>query len=70
MNRFVSGYWQSIRRGFQKLWSAALGTRSSFSGTMVHDPASSKPHDLDDPFFDRKVQERVGAAIANAVQKK
>ena len=37
---------------------------------MVHDPKSSGPHDLDDPFFDNKVQERIGDAIANAAQKK
>ena len=31
---------------------------------------SSKPHDLDDPFFDRRVQDRVGRTIADAVAKK
>jgi len=37
---------------------------------MIHDPESSKPHDLDDPFFDRKVRERVGAVIAKAALKR
>jgi len=54
---------------FKKLWSAIIGPPSSRPGVIVHDPASSKPHDLDDPFFERKVQEQVGQAIANAAQK-
>jgi hypothetical protein len=37
---------------------------------IVHDPDSSKPHDLDAPLFDRKVQERVGAAIADAATRR
>jgi hypothetical protein len=50
--------------------------RKMFSGkkaaekVVVHDPASQQPHDLDDPFFDRDVQARIGKAIAKAVQKK
>jgi len=43
---------------------------SSRLDVIVYDPALSKPHDLDDPFFDSKVQERVGTAIANATRKK
>ena len=54
----------------QKLWFVIVGQAPSQHGVIVHDPDSSKPHDLDDPFFDRKVQERIGAAISNAVQKK
>jgi hypothetical protein len=52
--------------------------RNMFSSTkasppekvVLHDPASQKPHDLDDPFFDHKVQARVGEAIAKAARKK
>jgi hypothetical protein len=36
---------------------------------VVHDPEASQPHNLDDPFFDAKVQERVGNAISNAMRK-
>lgn len=61
---------QSILPIFQKLWSVIIGTRPSRPGVIIHDPDSSKPHDLDDPFFDRKVRERVGAIIANAARKK
>jgi hypothetical protein len=51
---------------FQKLWSAVFPARPSRPDLIVHDPDSAKPHDLDDPFFDGKVRERVGAAIAKA----
>jgi hypothetical protein len=54
---------------FRKLWSAVVGSRSSRPGVIVHDPASSRPHDLDDPFFEGRVQEQVGQAIATAAQK-
>jgi hypothetical protein len=51
--------------------SGRANLSASRPGIMIHDPDSSKPHDLDDPLFDREVQGRVGAAIANAtIQKK
>ena len=37
---------------------------------IVHDPAAQRPHDLDDPFFEAKVQKRVGDLIANAVRER
>jgi hypothetical protein len=56
---------------FRKLWSADRGSRPTSKPEVIfHDPGSSKPHDLDDPFFDRKVQDRVGRAIADAAGKK
>jgi hypothetical protein len=57
---------RSILSMLQKLWSAVFPTRPARLAPLIHDPDSSKPHDLDDPFFDQKVQERVGAAIAKA----
>ena len=60
---------QSTSSMLQKLWSFKTGVRPSRPGVIIHDPDSSKPHDLDDPFFDSKAQERVGAAIADATQK-
>ena len=54
----------------QELWSAVVGTRPSQPDVIVHDPDLSKPHDLDDPFFDKEVRERVGATIAGAARKK
>jgi hypothetical protein len=59
-----------LTSAFEKLWSVVTGTRSERTGFILHDPASSKPHDLDDPFFDRKIQERVGQVIAAAARKK
>ena len=37
---------------------------------IVHDPQARLPHDLDDPFFDRKAQERMADVIAHAGDKK
>jgi hypothetical protein len=59
-----------LTSAFEKLWSAITGARSVRTGFILHDPASSKPHDLDDPFFERKIQERVGQLIATAARKK
>ena len=53
----------------KKLWFAVVQSRSSRPEVIVHDPDSSKPHDLDDPFFDRKIQHKVGQAIAKAARK-
>jgi hypothetical protein len=62
----------SVRR----VWSAVVGPNTSSAeasaraGVIFHDPASQKPHNLDDPFFDNKVQERIGDVISSAAQKK
>ena len=61
---------QSTLSMLQKLWSFKIGTRPSRPSVIIHDPDSAKPHDLDDPLFDREVQERMGAVIANAARKK
>jgi hypothetical protein len=37
---------------------------------IVHDPAAEGPHDLDDPFFDPKVQSRIADVIAGNTIKK
>jgi hypothetical protein len=60
---------QSTSSVLGKLWSAIAGHRPVQHGVIIHDPDSSRPHDLDDPFFDRKIQERMGAAISRAVRK-
>ena len=54
------------REAFARFWSTIAGSCSSRSAVTFYDPAASRPHDLDDPFFDRKVQEGVGRAIAEA----
>jgi hypothetical protein len=62
---------QNIRR----FWSAMTGQKRSDRETapppsVLHDPAAQRPHDLDDPYFDPKVQKRVGDVIANSVRDK
>ena len=59
-----------LTSAFERLRSIITGARSARTGFILHDPASSKPHDLDDPFFDRKIQERVGQVIATSARKK
>jgi hypothetical protein len=36
---------------------------------IVHDPGAERPHDLDDPFFDPKVQSRMAGVIADSAKK-
>ena len=37
---------------------------------IVHDPDAERPHDLDDPFFDPKVQSRMAGVITDNATKK
>jgi hypothetical protein len=55
-----------------KYWSKFTGQnkKHASAGVVLHDPGAQGPHDLDDPFFDPKVQARIGDAIASATQKK
>jgi hypothetical protein len=59
----------------RRLWLALTGQQSPAPAStpppaVLHDPAAQQPHDLDDPFFDGKVQTRMGDVIAQAGQKK
>ena len=36
---------------------------------VVHDPEASQAHNLDNLFFDKNVQERIGIAIATSMRK-
>jgi hypothetical protein len=61
---------KELMGAFQKL-RAAFGRPAATSPApevVTHDPAASKPHDLDDPFHDIEAQERIGAAIAKAAK--
>lgn len=62
-------WWMSILSTFKRLRPLLRGGWSSPPAVVIHDPNSSKPHDLDNPFFDGKVQELVGATIAKAARK-
>jgi hypothetical protein len=67
---------QSLSRLAYKWWCSLTGKKPSFEttstrpGVFFHDPAASQPHDLDDPFFDSKVQDRVADVIAASSKKK
>jgi hypothetical protein len=62
----------NLSRVFLKFWRklTAASQPKRDLGAFIHDPAADRPHDLDDPFFDNKVQARFGKAIANATPKK
>jgi hypothetical protein len=56
----------------KKFWSRIFGKKEPAvptKGFVLHDPAAQRPHDLDDPYFDAKIQERLGKAIGGAVRK-
>jgi hypothetical protein len=53
-------------------WSwAVLSRKGSRTAprVVVHDPAASGPHDLDDPYHDSTIQSRFGDLIARAARK-
>jgi hypothetical protein len=53
------------------LWSTLTRKRSpAATKVIIHDPSASRPHDLDDPFFDPKIQSRFAEMIARAVRSK
>ena len=45
-----------------RLWGGASPKKGP--EVFLHDPAAAKPHNLDDPFYDAKVQEKVGKILA------
>jgi hypothetical protein len=66
---------RSMLQTIGRFWAAATGQKHpdrepAERPAVLHDPAAHEPHDLDDPYFDPKVQKRVGDVIANAMQDK
>ena len=65
---------RTLSRAIRRYWFKATGQndflRNHPAGVFLHDPGAQRPHDLDDPFSDNKVQARIGDAISNATQKK
>jgi hypothetical protein len=58
----------------RKFWSRLFGKKAPPSavnaqGFILHDPASQRPHDLDDPYFDSELQARTGKVIGSAIRK-
>jgi hypothetical protein len=65
----MTGLAQTIRH----LWFAVTGQdtarKPASPEVIVHDPVAAGPHDLDDPFFDPKVQSRMAGVIADSAKK-
>jgi hypothetical protein len=61
---------QAVRRYWFKVTRQKDHHQNHAAGVFLHDPGAQRPHDLDDPFYDPKVQARVGDAISRATQKK
>lgn len=60
-----------LTHALRNLWARLIGpadAKPQVPPVVVHDPAAQRAHDLDDPFFDDKVQTRIGDAIAHAGQ--
>jgi hypothetical protein len=65
----MSGILYSLSLLGHRLWGT-LSKRERPPVVVEHNPAADRPHDLDDPFFDVKVQRRVAEALAAAAQDK
>jgi hypothetical protein len=62
----MAGFTDTLRN----LWARLIGSGGRKAPpVVVHDPAAQRAHDLDDPFFDDKVQTRIGDVIAHSGQK-
>ena len=64
----MASFAQTIRH----FWSSVTGKDSGVPASpevIIHDPGAERPHDLDDPFFDPKVQSRIASVIADNAKK-
>jgi len=63
----------SLAQAIRHFWFAMTGQDSVRAPVspevIVHDPGAERPHDLDDPFFDPKVQTRIAGVIASNAKK-
>lgn len=67
----MAGPVQMASRIMRKFAAFVFGTDTPPApAVIVHDPAAQRAHDLDDPFFDDKVQTRIGDVIAGTGPKK
>ena len=63
----MAGPVQTVRN----LWFAVTGqSEPAAPDVVIHDPTAQRAHDLDDPFFDDKVQTRIADVIASTGNKK
>jgi hypothetical protein len=67
----MAGPVRKLSQSVSDLWRAITGRTTPPSPNVVlHDPAANRAHDLDDPYFDNKVQSRMAEVIADAGQPK
>jgi len=67
----MAGPIDTMSQAMRKFWSVIYGKNEPAPPVViVHDPAAQRPHDLDDPYFDDKVQMRMSDVIAGTAQKK
>jgi hypothetical protein len=63
----------NLAQTIRHFWFAMTGQGSvrvpASPEVIVHDPGAERPHDLDDPFFDPKVQSRMAGVIASNAKK-
>ena len=71
---FSGAPWLASPKGFATSGVAMTGRQSARQAPLpeviVHDPGAERPHDLDDPFLDPKVQSRIAGVIADNAAKK
>jgi hypothetical protein len=51
-----------------RLWRSWRTPLNAQPEVFVHDPAAAKPHNLDDPFDNPEVQQKVGELLAAAAR--
>ena len=61
---------QTVRDFWFAMTGRPSARKASRPEVIVHDPGAERPHDLDDPFFDPKVQSRIASVIADNAAKK
>lgn len=64
---------RNLSQAVRKYWFKLTGRKHSYQKhpeVFLHDPGAERPHDLDYPFYDPKVQARVGDTISKARQEK
>jgi len=66
----MGGIGQGLRSFWARLTASTDPSPPHGPPVIVHDPAAQRAHDLDDPFFDDKVQTRIADVIAHAGHKK
>jgi hypothetical protein len=61
-----------LTRTFRGWWQSLTGDQTTSEieqpKVIVHDPEAERPHNLDDPFFDRDAQSRIAGVIAESAR--